>query len=131
MFLFIFYSDIPAPECWTGIWLWWITISFGYTMLSVLPLPSILFGVSIIYSGIVNVNETGIPYDLFCASLSLFGTIISMMNFYSRIPLTNLLLSVSISSLIFLKNVHIKMLLYTSMYSRTKYTVIGFVFTMK
>ena len=53
-------SVLPAPQCWPGIWRWWITPIFSSILISILPLSSILFCVS----GIEAVNENGSLSDV-------------------------------------------------------------------
>ena len=48
----IFDGGFPAPHCLTGIWSWFITVSLSSTVLTMLSLAYILFGVSVIYLGI-------------------------------------------------------------------------------
>ena len=75
---------LSAAQCWPGIWSWCITVFFISPMISIMPLSSILFCVSRIVGG----KENSSPYDVLDASLKIFGTIISILNWSSRIPLT-------------------------------------------
>ena len=92
-----------------------------------LPLLSVLFDVS----DIATVNETGIPFDVLVASLSLFGTIISRLNCTPRIPLAKALLSVIIEAFINFSNCHENILLHTTPYPRARETVTSCPFTTK
>ena len=66
-------GGLPVPQCQTGIWCWWITVSFSSTMLLVTPIPYVLFGVYGIYLRIVTGNETIINYYDLDASLYICG----------------------------------------------------------
>ena len=118
----IFEGGLYAPHFWTYIWHWWITIFFISTVLSMLPLTSVLFCVS----GITIGNETGIPSDVLGASLDLCGTIISSLNCSTRLQLTNVLFSAIIEALIVCRNGHENMLLHDTPYPRLRETVTGF-----
>ena len=52
-----FYSDLPAPQYWPGIWCWWITAFFGSTLIFLLLLSSMFSCFPWIETG----NETVIP----------------------------------------------------------------------
>ena len=80
----IFYSDLPEHQLWPDIWSLRITILFSSNVILILNLSSLLFCVS----GIMTVSETVSPYDAFGYSLTLSGTIISILNCYSNIPHT-------------------------------------------
>ena len=91
-----FDSDLPAPKFWPGIWRWWITAFFSYTVLSLLPLSFMLFCVSCIMTG----NETEITSDVLGSSLDIFGTIIYILNCSPSIPIIKELFSVIIEAFI-------------------------------
>ena len=63
--------------------------------------------------------------------LDIFGSIISILNWFSSIPLTNMLFSVNIESLTDSSNGHKNMMLHATPYPREKYTVTGCVFNTK
>ena len=69
-FSLILDSGLPATQLQTGIWNWWITVSFSYTMI---PATPVLFGVSGIYSVIMAGNKTCIISDVLGSSLALCG----------------------------------------------------------
>ena len=66
-------GGLPVTQLQTGVWRWWITVSFSSTMILVTPLPYVLFGVYGIYSGKVTGNETIINYDDMDAYLYICG----------------------------------------------------------
>ena len=76
-------GDIPAPQCWPGIWRWWITVLFSSTVLLLMPLSFMLSSFFWIATG----KENGSPYDVLGDSLDLCGTIISSLNRSPRSPL--------------------------------------------
>ena len=105
-FSVIFGGDLPVPQRWPGIWRWWITVIFNSTLLLLLTLSSTFYCFHWIETG----NESGIPSDVLSASLALCWNIISILNFYPRIPLTKTFSSVMIEALIFCRNGHEKCL---------------------
>ena len=117
----------PAPQCWTGIWRWWITVLFSSIVLSILSLFSVLFCVC----GIATGNETDSPYDVLVSSLAPCVTIVSDLNLSPMIPLTKALLLVITEALNVFSNGHEKMLLHATPYPRSRETVTGFPFTTK
>ena len=74
-------GGFPAPHPRPGIWCWWIDILLSYTVLSMLPLYSVLFYVH----GIVTFIETGSPSDSLGDSLDHCGIIISILDCSPRI----------------------------------------------
>ena len=96
------YGYLPAPQCWPGIWRWWITVFFSSTILFLLPLSLMIS----CFTYIETLNETVSPSDVLGASLALCVTIISSLNFSPRIPLTKALLLVTIEALIVCSNGH-------------------------
>ena len=118
-------GDLPEPQCCPGIWHLLITIFFSTTMISLMPLSSVLFCVSVI----VTVSETVSPSDALGGSLDIFGTIISILNFSHKIPLTKVLLLVIIEALIFAGTAIKKMVLRSSPSPRARDNVTGFPFT--
>ena len=92
-----------------------------------LNLSSLLFCVS----GIMNVSETVSPYDAFGYSLTLSGTIISILNFYPKIPHTTEWLLFIIELLYFFMNGHGNMVMHATPYPREMDTVTGCLFTTK
>ena len=77
-------GGLPATQCRHGIPSWRITLLFSPTVLSMLPLSSILFCIYRIATG----NENGIPSNELVDSLDICGTIISIFKYYCRSPLT-------------------------------------------
>ena len=98
---------LPVTQFWPGIWHWWITGFFRFTMLSILPLSYMLFCVSRIVTG----KKTGSSSDILGACLVICGTIISRLNCYPRTPLTKALFLVIIEAWIVHSNGHEKMVL--------------------
>ena len=84
-----------------------------------------------IYSGIENDNETGITSNVLGESLHIFGTIISILNFSPKIPLTKEFLFVIIEALIVYRNVHKPTVLHASPFKREKKTVTSCSFNTK
>ena len=120
-------GDLPAPQWWPGIWRWWTTIFFSYTVILLLHLSFMLSS----FSWIANGNETGSPSGVLGVSLALCGTIISSLNCSHRIPLIKVFFSVIIKALIFCRNGHENMVLHATPYPRAMETVTGFLFTTK
>ena len=118
---------LPKPQCWTGIWRWWITTFFSSAVLYILTPASMVFCVSVIVTG----NDTGSPSDVLGDSLSLYGTTTSSLNFSPRISLTNVLYLVIIEALIVCSNLHENMVLYATPSLNTGDTVTDCTFTMK
>ena len=100
-------------------------------MLLVLPMTSILFGISGIYLGVVTVNETGITFDVLVYYLYIYGIIISIFNCYPSIPMNKALLSVGTGALIVFMNGHENILFCVTPYLREMYTVTVCTFTAK
>ena len=121
----IFDGDLPVPQCWPGIWRWWITVFFSSTLMFLLLLYFILS----YFPWIDNGNGTVSPSDVLGDSLALFGNIISSLNCSPRSPLTKELFSFTIEALIFCSNVHENMVLHAIPSPRARETVTGFLFT--
>ena len=119
-------SGLPAPQCWSGIWIWWITI-FSFTVIFLLHISLILSFVYWIATG----NESGSPSGVLGDPLALCGTIISSLNWSPMIPQTKSLLSVIIEDLIVCRNVHGKMMLHATPSPRARETITSFPFTAK
>ena len=109
------------------MWSWCITVLSSSTVLSILPLTSVLFFVS----GIVTLNETGNPSGDLVTSLDLCGTIISRLNCYPRITLNKELFSVIIEALFFCRKVHEKRVLHAIPSPRSMETFTGCLLTKK
>ena len=122
-----FDGGLNETKWWPGIWHWWITVFFSYTLLSILPLTSVLFCVSDIANG----NETGSPYAFLGDSLDLRGTIIYRSNFSPMSPLTKALLLFIIGELFVFRKSHKKMVLHASPSPIAKETITGCPFTTK
>ena len=120
-------GDLPAPQCWPGIWRWCITVFFIYTLLLLLILSFIFYCFPWIETG----NETGSPSDVLGDPLTLCGTIISSLKCSPRSPLTKEFLSVTIEDLIVCRNGHENMVLHANPSNRARETVTGFSFTTK
>ena len=75
--------------------------------------------------------ETGSPYDVLGAYLALFGTTISNLNCYHRIPLTKEFLLVTIEALTVCRNGHENMVSHATPSPRSRETVTGFTFITK
>ena len=84
------------------------------------------FGVFRVSSGMITINETGIPYDVLVPYLSLCWSIIYIFNCYPRIPLIHVLFLVNDKPLIVYINCHEKMELHSNYSPRAKDTVTGF-----
>ena len=123
----VFDGDLPAPQCWPGIWCWWITVFFSFPLLFLLTLSFMLSFFTWIKTG----NETGSPYDAMFDSLDLCVTIIYSLNCSPRSPLTKVLFSVMIEALIFCSNGQQNMVLHATPYPRERETVTGFPFIKK
>ena len=93
--------------------------------------PPILFGISIIYLGIVTGNETSISYDILGDSLDLYCTTTPILIFSPKVLLTNVLLSVNIEALIISINGHENIVLHATTFTRENDTVIVGVCTKK
>ena len=116
-------GDLPAPQCWPGIWCWWDTVFFSSTLLFL-----ILFSC---FPWIENGNETESPYGILGASLDLCRTIISSLNFSPRSLLIKAFLLLLIEALIVFRNGHENMVLHATHSPREMETVTGFWFTTK
>ena len=123
----IFDDDLPAPQCWPGIWSLWITVFFSSTLILLITLSFMW----LCFSWIATDNETGSPSDVLGASLDLFGTIISSLNFSPSSPITKTLLSFIIEDSIICRNGHENIVLHASLCPRSRETVTGFLFTTK
>ena len=93
-------DGLPTHQFFPGSYLWCVTTFLGSTILSMLPLYYLLFSVSRIATG----NDTGSSYDFFSLYLALLGTIISILKFSPRSPLTKVLLLFIIEYLIVCRN---------------------------
>ena len=120
-------GGLPAPQFWTVIFCWWITIFFISTVIYMLPLTSVLFCVSRVVTG----NDTGSPSDVLGDYLALYVTIVSILNCSPRSTLTKAFYLVIIEDLIFCKNCHKNMVLQVTPFPRAKETVTGCPFTSK
>ena len=93
-------SDLPTPNCWSGICRWCITAFFSYNLIFLLPLSFMFYFFSWVNTG----NKNGSPSNVLSTSLDIFGTIISSLKCSPRSPLTKSLFSFMMESLIVCKN---------------------------
>ena len=118
---------------------WWISytsfLAWDFTLVDlcllqfclrqIMPLTSMLFSLS----GIVTVDETVSTSDFLGSSLDLCGTIINILNFSPRSPLTKALFLVIIEVWIICRNSYKKMVLHATPSPRARETVTCYPFT--
>ena len=109
-FSIIWYSCLPVPQYFPVIFYWCIIIFLSSAMLSILTMSSII----VFFYG----NNTAIYSDVLDPYLGIFRSIISILNFSPRIPLTKSLLLVVIE--VFFSETAINMVLYTTPYTRVR-----------
>ena len=85
----VFNGDLPAPQCWPGIWRWWIIVFSSSSLIFLLPMSFVFSCFTWIEFG----NETGSPSDALVASVYLCGTIISILNCSPSVDVVDLFIS--------------------------------------
>ena len=109
-------GNLPVPQFWRWIRCWWINVFFSSTLLFLLPISSIFFCFPWIETG----NETGSPSDVLGYSLDLCRTIISILNFSPRSPLSKAFFLVTIEALFVCRNGHENMVLHATSSPRAR-----------
>ena len=117
--LLILDGSLTLSQLWSVFCHCLITFTFSSTMILVLPLSSVLFGVSVVSSWMIAGNKTDIPSDVFGYYLT-FLDHFPTLNCYPRIPSTEMLLSKNIKACIDFRKSHGNMVFCATPYARVR-----------